>query len=171
MEAGGTNLTWEPLWDVPPQASEAAIARVEAVLGLRFPEAFRDLLRAHQGQMPTSGVVPYTGPDGEATWVDISGLFHVEPDACPGESILGAWRSLQDYFEGDAARFPPGFPAKLVPFTDDPGGSPVCLDYRGEGPPAVVRVQYHDCFHEGTLTPVAPSFEAFLAALGRTGGA
>ncbi|MCA1705516.1 MAG: SMI1/KNR4 family protein, partial [Actinobacteria bacterium] len=84
-------------------------------LGIRLPEDYLEVVRAHQGAAPSRDRIAL--PDGTTT--SLSMLLHFEPE--PAQFNLVSIVENADTAYG-----------KLVPFAVDPDGNYFCFDYRGE---------------------------------------
>ncbi|GAB3637357.1 hypothetical protein GCM10027422_29470 [Hymenobacter arcticus] len=142
----------------PPPSAEL-IARVEADLGYRLPAFYVALMRVRNGGVPVNTRFPTT----EATsWADdhvaitaICGIGYEKSISLCGDQ--GSQFMLDEW----------GYPAIGVVVADCPsaGHDLVMLDYRACGPtgePAVVHVDQESDYR---ITPLAPSFEAFVRGL------
>ncbi|NVB81963.1 MAG: SMI1/KNR4 family protein [Kofleriaceae bacterium] len=136
------------------------IADVERTLGYRLPAAYVELMRSQNGGLLKRGTVH---PMNQRTsWssdhIAITGIFAIGRTS--SHSLCGVTGS--QFFIDDW-----GYPPIGVYFADCPsaGHDMVCLDYRACGPqgePAVVHVDEELDYR---ITPVAPSFEAFIRGL------
>ena len=145
--------------DAPP--SRADLAKVEEQLGVKLPAAYVALAQRQNGGVPrrtahrTSARTSWA-PD----HIAITGIYSigsVKPSSLCGEFGSAFWVSEW------------GYPDIGVYFADCPsaGHDMLCLDYRACGPrgePGVVHVD-QECDYK--ITPVAPTFEAFIRGLER----
>jgi hypothetical protein len=148
-------------YDTEPPPSAELIARVEADLGYRLPAFYVALMRTRNGGVPITNSFPISAANGRAeeriVIMTISGIGYEKRSSLGG--MLGSEFMVECW----------GFPAIGVVVADCPMSGDnielVMLDYRACGPqgePAVVHVDMEDDFH---ITPLAPSFEAFVRGL------
>ena len=142
-----------------PAPSDELIARVEADLGYRLPAFYVALMRTRNGGVPRRTSFPTT----QATsWADdhmaitaICGIGYEK-----GISLCGDQGSqfMQEEW---------GYPAIGVVVCDCPsaGHDLVMLDYRACGPQGEPAVVHIDQENDHRITPLAPSFEAFVRGL------
>lgn len=143
--------------EAPP--SDELIRRVEAELGYRLPAFYVALMRTRNGGIPRNTCFPTTEP---TSWADdhiaitgICGIGYEKHTSLCGDQ--GSRFMLEEW----------GYPAIGVVVCDCPsaGHDVVMLDYRASGPqgePAVVHVDQEDDYR---ITPLAPTFEAFVRGL------
>lgn len=143
--------------DVP--LTDELLARVERALGYRLPAAYVALARRHNGGTPARTCHRVASPTSWARdHVAVTGIYAIgetRPCSLLGEVGSEFWRRAW------------GYPPLGVYFADCPsaGHDMLCLDYRAcgpEGEPCVVHVDQGDGYR---LTPVAPTFEAFIRGL------
>lgn len=108
------DIEWEDYVGVGP-ASDSDIDAAEAVLGISFPAEFRDLLKAHQGQVPEPQLIdsPALVP------VGFGPVLHVQPDPTDEDetySVLYVHKIWK------------GIHPNLVPIADN-NGSGCCFAY------------------------------------------
>jgi hypothetical protein len=144
---------------VEPEPDAALIASVEAELGYRLPQSYVDLARLQNGGIPTRKCfrVVQTGLSA-ADYVVIDGIKAI--GRARNWSLCGELGSRQLMDEW-------GYPPIGIYFGDTPsaGHDAFCLDYRACGPagePSVVHVDQEDGYR---ITPIAPTFEAFVRGL------
>jgi cell wall assembly regulator SMI1 len=144
------------LWDEAHPATDADIAAAERALGVTFPQALRDALREHQGQVPDPGLFDFD-EGGERTTSVMGPLFHVREAAAgdPAYQLVHVARSRKHLL-----------PDGVVPFSEDPSGNMIALDYRAsKSTPPVVFLNHEEAGAGAGVTTLASSFEAFLAML------
>jgi hypothetical protein len=147
----------DPYMELPP--SEALVPSIEEQLGYLLPSAYKELARLRNGGLLRRNAHPCPRP---TTWaqdhVAVTGIFAVgrsaEYSLCGG---LGQALWLDEW----------GYPPLGVYFADTPsaGHDMLALDYRQCGPvgePAVVHVDQEVGY---VITPIAPTFHAFIAGL------
>ena len=154
---------WDELpWDDPylePPPSEALLLSIEEQLGYVLPSAYKELARLRNGGILRRNAHASPRP---TTWaadhVAVTGIFAVGRRArfslC-GELGQALW--LDEW----------GYPRLGVYFADTPsaGHDMLALDYRQcgrVGEPAVVHIDQEMGY---VITPIAPSFDAFIAGL------
>jgi hypothetical protein len=142
-----------------PWPSDELVARVEADLGYRLPAFYVALMRTRNGGVPVNTYFSTT----EATsWAD----DHIAITAICGigyEKSISLCGNQGSQFMQDEW----GYPAIGVVVADCPsaGHDLVMLDYRACGPqgePAVVHIDQENNYR---ITPLAPTFEAFVRGL------
>ena len=128
----------------------ARLTAFEARIGAALPADYRRFLLAHNGGqlVPCEIVLP-----GEAEpFASLGAAFGLHHGA---DALDRVFDNVKDYI-----------PAEVIAFAEDEGGNLLCIGIRGEHRG---RVYFWD--HEGAgwedLTPLAGSFDAFVAALGR----
>lgn len=151
-------IDWQPyLWERPRPARPEDIDRVEAELGVRFPEDYRAVLLAHQGEVPRPELFDFEENCRTTTTV-MGPLFHVLEGAdttAASYNIVESYRLRQD-------SLPPG----IVPFSEDPGGNPIAFDFRRSAEaPTVVFVNHEAVGEAEYIWPVAGSFTEFLGLM------
>lgn len=129
--------------------AEHQIEGAEAVLGVTFPRAYRELVHL------------YGGADGDADFSLASGH----------EANIGGWLSLSPWNSQSvwsALSYWPEhqLPTNIIPFGIDGGGGGnyVCFQYSSSGEPSVV-LWFHELQGLQGIQPVAPSFDVFLGGL------
>jgi SMI1-KNR4 cell-wall len=139
-----------------PPLTDETLHRVEKLLGVKLPLGYTDLARLHNGGYLALQAHPVHSP---TTWAD----DHV------GVHSIAAIGLASQYSVGGAlgSRFwvdEWGYPDLGVYFADCPsaGHDMLALDYRHGGEPSVVHV---DQEWDYRITPVAPSFAAFVDGL------
>lgn len=154
--------------DTKPPAPEADVAALEAAIGARLPEDYREILITLNGGYISSGLW-YEGvnPEGRKIGggVDLLGGLRREPH-------YSLWEQRADYQAEDDMRIP----RDLLWVARDPFGNAICL---GVLPPQVGKVYYwnhdnefHDEDYDGTantaknLCLLANSFTDFIGILG-----
>ena len=147
----------DPYVEQPP--SKALVLSIEEQLGYFLPSAYKELAQLRNGGLLRRNAHPSPRP---TTWaqdhVAVTGIFAVGRSAefslCGG---LGQALWLDEW----------GYPRLGVYFADTPsaGHDMLALDYRQCGPvgePAVVHVDQEVGY---VITPIAPTFDAFIAGL------
>lgn len=141
--------TWEnKVWDHAISATEEEVQAVEQALGIRFPNDFRQIAIAHQGQIPRPSTFT-VGKD--ASVFNYLFIFRDEPKHA---SILHHHQLDEEYV-----------PTGVYSFAIDPGGNGICFDYRAsKDAPSIV---FSDAEQEGdeAITFLANSFTEFLDSL------
>lgn len=142
-----------------PPLSERTLQSIEAELGVRLPAAYVSMARTHNGGLLKRNVHPSPAPTTWATdHVAVTGIFAigrtVRASLC---GALGQRLWLEEW----------GYPAIGVYFADTPsaGHDMIALDYRASGPagePSVVHVDQEVGY---VVTPLARTFEDFIAGL------
>jgi hypothetical protein len=159
--------------------SESRIAEVQERLGVRFPAAFLDWVRHHNGGYPEPGCFPFlntaTGEreeGGIGALLDfresmdtyLKQIYRNDPDLWKDMDIQ-PWRTIEDENLDDRVdHFTPG----LIAFAEDGGGNYLCFDYRGgKDNPDPPIVFWHHEFHSGGEEPffVATSFDTLVDLL------
>ncbi len=142
-------IVWENyVWDHAVPATEEEVQAVEQTLGIRFPEDYRQIAMAHQGQTPTPST--FTVGNNASIFNNLF-VFRDEPRYA---SLLRNHQSTEEYV-----------PAGVYSFAADPGGNSICLDYRVS--PDAPSVAFCNAEKEGeeAITFLASSFTEFLDAL------
>lgn len=129
-------------------ASEQEIEGAQLLLGVRFPEAYVELLASYSDAY---GDADFSFPDSRSRgsvgyWISVS--------PWSSESL---WAMLSSWSEH-------GLPQSVVPVAADGGGNLICLDFRQRGEP-VVSAWFHELPGEDGLINVASSFAGFLSLL------
>ena len=139
------NIAWED--DLLPPlktADDSDILALEAVLGVKLPDDYVDILKDHQGQSPVNYIVSNDALAG----VPLSPLFHVSIDKKHPkytESIMYYWKKWKDWYP------------KLVPFAGTGGGASMfAFDFKDPVKPCVV-------FIDANLSPDDPDSVFFCA--------
>ena len=156
---------YEHLWDdcdyslenyVGEPATDEDIAAAEQVLGYHLPEAYKALVREHNGGILDACV--FTLPDGEDIYAE--GLYGIDPTKM--YSLVGPQFNAAFWVEEWE------YPADVglaIADTPSAGHDMIFLDYRScgpEGEPAVVHI---DNEFDNTITFMAENFDAYLAGL------
>ncbi|MBK9260025.1 MAG: SMI1/KNR4 family protein [Polyangiaceae bacterium] len=123
---------------------------LEATIGKRLPEAYRQFLLAHNGGRPVPAIIDIDDSPENATVVHVllgvTGPFE-------SETLGWSWGAFQCRI-----------PERLLPIADDPFGNLFCLSLAcdDEG-----QVLFLDRYEEPSMGPhfVAKDFNAFLAKL------
>jgi cell wall assembly regulator SMI1 len=110
------------VWTQINPAAEKDIQSVEEALGIRFPNDFRQIAMAHQGQVPKPNKFA-VGKD--ASIFNNLLIFGDEPKYA---SLLRVHQLEEEYV-----------PDGIYSFATDPGGNGICFDYRAH----VSRQQFH----------------------------
>jgi cell wall assembly regulator SMI1 len=151
-------VRWQPyLWEQPRPASPFDIARVEASLGVRFPEDYRRAVMEHQGEVPHPNLFDFV-EEGRKTTTVMGFLLHFLGDAGEEERdyhILENYRARRNIL-----------PSGVVPFSQDPGGNPIAFDFRRSASRPTVVFVNHEAAGEGErVWPVAATFSELLGKL------
>lgn len=161
--------------------SEPRIAEVEVRLGVQFPSAFLEWVRACDGGDPGDLEYPVRVPGYESPWSFGVGrlIGFREPMTRDTKDRLlkdpGAWRedgvepwtSIEDYHQDP----PEGLARGLVPFADTGSGDLLCFDWRlgRERPDPPVVIWLHEFIDEDPVVPIAKTFDEFLSILAPPG--
>ena len=143
----------DPAMAAGPPLTDALVAQAEAVLGLRLPQAYLDLLRLCNGGELRKGWIGTAFPTrtGTSSLVlrDLLGIGGIDGIEQPGGSLdlIEEW----------------DLPSPGVVLSSE-GPQAVMLDYRSCGPRGEPRVVYVDGDEEGCWT-VAPTMADFVARL------
>jgi cell wall assembly regulator SMI1 len=137
------------------------IHKAEAELGHRLPEAYARLLLSHPfGPISFRRGARFPMPEG--------GRFHFQAFYCVPPAEDGVRPNNPYYLRKDANEL---LPAWLLPIGDNASGDLVCLELEGERRGGIT-VWEHELYNyessdptDDCITPVAPSFEAFLDML------
>lgn len=142
------DLTWEGCGSA---VSDAQIAQMERLLGVRFPVDFRACVKECHGGTPFPRSFEFYDEHGRI--VSCLGiLFSFNED--DEESIANTQRML-------AGQLPPG----VIPFGEDGGGDCICFRFEQlETPPSVVY-WHHERPIDVSITHLASSFGAFIDML------
>jgi hypothetical protein len=159
--------------------SESRIAEVQARLGVRFPEAFLDWVRHHNGGYPEPGCFAFlntaTGEmdeGGIGALLDfresmdkyLKQIYRNDPDLWKDMDIQPWWTIEDENLDDRVDHFTPG----LIAFAEDGGGNYLCFDYRGgkDNPDPPIVLWHHE-FHSGGEEPffVAKNFDALVDLL------
>lgn len=133
-------------------ASPTEVAEIEARLGHRFPDDYREFLMRYAGSSnPDESEFRVTDSRGDTWGTGVGVLLGVNP--AEPDSIVSAYEDL-------AEQLPDG----VVPIIDDGGGDFVCLDYR-HGPDPSISYFAHERPPEENIIRLAPNFSAFLDLL------
>lgn len=150
-------IEWESYVSVPPETSPDAIAALEASLGVRLPEDYKQILARHAGET----TMPDTMPVGQNSSTPFGPLLHTAADAgkAMAYSIAVARERLREW--GGAAA------EGLVPVASNTATGYFCFDYRTapDSPPLVFVDMNYQPDEAGAILPVAPSFSAALDRL------
>lgn len=139
--------------------TEERLARFEARIGQVLPADYRAFLLRHNGGRPVPATFVISAEEGTDTLHHTYGL-HDGP----------SYFNLEHAYETHQGRVPAG----LLAIADDPGGNAICLGIGGEHRGGVYFWDHEREAEEeappsfDNVTPVAPSFAAFLAALHRS---
>jgi hypothetical protein len=164
-------MQWE-FYD--PPVGEERIAEVQRTHGIRFPDAFLDIVRSgDSGQLPDAYFMValpwFDTPDGFGIGEilsfrvpmrrDIRERMMWDPNAWRGV-YESPWTSIEDLIEDPPEGFDPG----LVAFAQTGAGDLICFDWRkgksDPDPPIVIWL--HEFTDDGPVVPVAPNFKALL---------
>jgi len=139
-----------------------AIARIEELVGHRFPPAYKAVVEIYDGASVVSGdafrfASSLTGRS------EVYGLGQMIRLKSPSDRPNAA--TFEWYWKQRPARFP----ENVVPFAIEGGGDWICFDY-GNAPnptdPPVVVVHFRGTPGSGNeISKVAPNFLAFLEML------
>lgn len=134
---------------VPNGATMAQLDGSELLLGVRFPQAYRELMVAFSGAYGEAKL----SPQGSASTREIGHLLSVDPwDTDSLWVCLATWSECK-------------LPRTIIPFgSDSVGGNPICFDYR-KGPVPTIVVWRHEFEGESGLQLVSATFEDFLDSL------
>lgn len=134
-----------------PAPTEIDRARLERAGGGALPDSYWALVQAHQGQIRRGHEIEVSGQGA----VNFGVLLLAIPPARAGDeqsySIETCLHNMADYY-----------PTGLLPFADDTGGNYWAFDLRRRSAPCIVFID-HELEGEEGLTPIADSFEAFMA--------
>lgn len=141
-------------------ATDEDIAHAEGLLGYRLPEAYKELIREHNGGL--LGAWMFRGADGTECWAE--GLYGIDP-GCPNSLTGTSWdeRGITAFWV-DEWQYPSGIGLAIAD-TPSAGHDMIFLDYRGcgrGGEPAVVHI---DNEMGNVETRLADSFGEFLEGL------
>jgi hypothetical protein len=122
-----------------------------------FPPSYRQVVAEHQGMQPEPDLFDFV-EDGEPTESVMGPLFHFldgdDPSDLPDYHIVANYRLKRQ-----------ALPARVIPFSQDPGGNAIAFDYRDHASePAVVFVDHESDDDEG-IWPVAATFSDLLELL------
>jgi hypothetical protein len=135
---------------VGPKIGASDIAHIEAELGARLPESYRQFLMHSNGGVPTPATIDVPGTDGSPT--DVQVFFGIRRSV---ESSDLAWNLA---LVGDRC---PGL--HVLPIACDSGGNLFCLKFERD---AASRVIYCDLDDPDCATyDVAASFDVFVARI------
>lgn len=137
------------LWQESIPVDDETIAALEHRWGIRFPAAYKSLLKQYQGFAPE----PSTFDFGQTSDVFQCLLHTRETGPYSSYSLMDTYEELQD-------EVPPG----VYPFADTPGGNVICFDYRHSEQPRIVHVE-HELMPGENITLVANNFADFLKML------
>jgi hypothetical protein len=146
---------WDEAVDVEVQAplTEAMVARAEATLGVRLPDAYLALLRIQNGGYTTDAFQAHPAPE-PTSWahdhVPFDSMFGIGPN---GEGVLQSPALLREW----------GMPDGLVLLTGD-GHWWIALDYRRSGPAGPPSVVWFDN-EVGEDIQLARDFKTFVEGL------
>lgn len=155
-------------WTASPYATEAyldepltaeLLERVETALGYVLPRAYVELMKTQNGGIPTRSrhrtKSPTSWSKDHVAITGISAIGFVRSHSLCGDMGQRLW--LEEW----------GYPDIGVYFADCPsaGHDMLCLDYRGCGPRGEPSVVHVDQDLDYAITPVAPTFEAFIRGL------
>lgn len=156
-------LEWRDHVPGATRPSEAEIARVEERFGFRFPEDYREVLKAHAGQTPSEVEIELGSRK-----VVLNNLLHVGEE---GSTHPDTFRMRMLRLEDWADEFPE-IRGKLIPIAADPAQGVFCYDIRqGTEMPPVVYVSFNfDPDEDKAIRPVAGSFTELLEKLDTIGG-
>lgn len=139
--------------------SDETLKSIEAELGYRLPAAYVSQARTHNGGLLRRNVhATLTQTTWAADHVAVTGIFAIGRTARSSLCGTNGQRLWLDEW---------GYPDLGVYFADTPsaGHDMIALDYRAcgrDGEPAVVHVDQEVGY---IVTPVAPTFEEFIAGL------
>lgn len=130
-------------WRRGRAADESILQAVERKLGVTLPADYRKTILTNSGGVPDKRVFAVRGQERV-----FSRLLSAEADRHPNLVDALAWT------EGGSRR--------LVPFATDPFGNMLCFAYVTDDFCTVAFAEAES----GEITPVSPSFTAFLCLLG-----
>lgn len=141
-------------------ATDADIAHAEVILGYRLPEAYKALVRSHNGGL--LGAWMFRGKDGTESWAEgIYGIDPTKPNSLMGSSLSDGGTTA---FWVEEWQYPADVGLAIAD-TPSAGHDMIFLDYRKcgrNGEPSVIHIDNE----LGNLeTPLADSFGEFLAGL------
>jgi hypothetical protein len=164
-------MQWE---DCRPPVGEERIADVQRTHGIRFPNAFLDIVRAcDSGQLPDAYfTINLPGFDTPLEFGigqllsfrapmrrDIRERMLWEPNAWRGV-YESPWTSIEDIIDDPPEEFDRG----LIAFAQTGAGDLICFDWRkgksDPDPPIVIWL--HEFTDDEPVVPVAPNFKTFL---------
>ena len=148
--------------ETSPPASEADLARLEAVVGAALPPAYADFLRQSNGGVFRSELIDIPGPEGEAAEATVLNYMF---------STVGPDYNLFEEYE--ALRKMDRIPVQSLPIADDPSGNLFVLSLETDG---FGSVNFWDHEREPpgggsriadfpNMARIADDFAAFIAAL------
>ncbi|RMC33901.1 SMI1/KNR4 family protein [Paracoccus alkanivorans] len=142
-----------------PEVTEADLDGLEADRGVKLPERYRALVKAHRGDIPRPAIADI----GERK-TPVNALFFVKKDFQGNGSSYNIWH----YIEELDAELPQELGAKLIPFTSNSGHAIFVFDYRHGPEPEVALVDTEQDLEEqgeDAITKIADSFDEFLDGL------
>lgn len=146
--ASGNVLGFEPSDEEIP---DHVLTGAETLLGVRFPDAYRLLIRDYSGSY---GGVSFR-VDRPTPGFDLSGMgliLSLLPDSA--DSLYSRMSNWNEH----------ALDPHLIPFGEDSGGNYVCFDYRTSDEPRIV-IYFHELAGEEGLMKVCDTFNDFLQRL------
>jgi hypothetical protein len=133
------------------QITDNVLEGAEMLLGIRYPGAYREIIREFSG---ASGDVEFR-VDRPSPGFDVCGvglLHSLLPWSSESvDSRLSSWLEH-------------GLSERIVPFGEDGGGNYVCFDYRQADVPRIVYY-FHELYGDDGIMDVCESFDEFLRRL------
>jgi len=131
--------------------SDNVIDGAETLLGVRFPDAYRAMIREYSGAF---GDVEFRvdRPSPGFDYCSVGLLHSLNP--CSRNSIYSVMASWPEHDLSD----------RIIPFGDDGGGNYVCFDYRQSDVPKIV-FYFHELSGEDGIMKVCDTFGEFLDRL------
>lgn len=148
---GWEDLSWE---NCHAEESDARVSAVEAVLGVRLPEDYRECIKKYHGGTPSRS--RFTFKDQKLGDMESCLGVLLSLDEDDAENLVDTWHELA-----------PQLPRAVVPFADDGGGDFICFDYRDvrQTTTPVVVYWHHERVQPEALTPLCNSFSEFMSML------
>ena len=135
--------------------NQEAILLFEQTNNIKFPDAYKELVRFHDGGILEKDIFSYdNGYEIETNCVGFFLPWQKETLELEGEYILDQINNPPEFF-----------PQGLIPFAPDGGGNYLCFDYRNckENPPIIF---WHHAVEENEgVFLLADSFEQFIDSL------
>ena len=133
-----------PNWKyVKPIEGNSVLNKLEEKLGVKFPKSYVDCVTSNNGGRPPRNKVNDS--------LMMRSLVRIDESA--EINVLNTLDTLKD-----------SLLPKIIPFADDSFGNYFCFDFSKSGEPLIVFWD-HEEKRENALSPVADSFEKFIAVL------